>query len=98
MQILTPTKEVEQRDEVPCCDPQQRPYPTDRSTLLVRVSWGLWVIPDGELLGHDGPLLDLGFEVSPWAGALNFVFPNLKHSVFTDLYHSISSPVQVRLF
>lgn len=64
----------------------------------VHVSWGLWVIPDGELLGHDGPLLDLGFEVSPWAGALNFVFPNLKHSVFTDLYHSITSPVQVRLF
>ncbi|RMC21904.1 hypothetical protein DUI87_02775 [Hirundo rustica rustica] len=50
-------EQVEERHEVFCRYPQQGSYPVDGPAKLMEIPQGLQVDPDGQLLGHDSPLM-----------------------------------------
>ncbi|RMC21912.1 hypothetical protein DUI87_02783 [Hirundo rustica rustica] len=50
-------EQVEERHEVFRRYPQQGSYPVDGPAKLMEIPQGLQVDPDGQLLGHDSPLM-----------------------------------------
>lgn len=57
-------------------------YPVNGSTELVEILQGPWVVPDGQLLGHNSPLMDPMSKIGPGAGALNFVLLDFETCLF----------------
>lgn len=60
-------------------------YPVEGPTELEEVSQGFQVILDGQLLRHNGALLNPESEVGPWASKLDFILANFKACQFNDL-------------